>query len=325
MRNTHSIEFGTLKIFSVVAESESLTQAGIRLGITQSAVSQAIKLLEEQTDTTLVIRNTRPIKLTPSGVVLQHYADEMRTSTQKMLTEVKAVARGGLTELRVGMIDSFADVVGVKFVEALKNTAKKIQLRTGYSSPLSQALINRDLDILITSDPIHEYPELDHIPLLRDPFVIIAPEAFCTNIDVTPQALASSLPFIRYCRQSRIGMMTDVITRRLRINLNVMYELDSTQSLLRFVQSGQGWSIVSGLCLARYPDLLNGSRIINLSNGSHARYLSLMSRKSELNDLPKKSALICQEIYKKDILPQLTTLAPWLKEQAYTIDEIPII
>ena len=74
MKKTKNIEIGALKIFAAVSNSETLTQAGEQLGITQSAVSQAIKQLEIQTDTQLVITRSRPIKLTPSGQVLKEYA-----------------------------------------------------------------------------------------------------------------------------------------------------------------------------------------------------------------------------------------------------------
>lgn len=55
--------------FAMTSElaAETLTQAAESLGITQSAVSQTIKQLEEQTATELVVRSSRPIKLTPSG------------------------------------------------------------------------------------------------------------------------------------------------------------------------------------------------------------------------------------------------------------------
>ena len=50
MKNNKNIEISALRVFSAVAEAESLTQAAERLGITQSAVSQTIKQLELQAE-----------------------------------------------------------------------------------------------------------------------------------------------------------------------------------------------------------------------------------------------------------------------------------
>lgn len=82
------IQFGALKIFAAVAESETLTSAAGKLGVTQSAVSQAISQLEELTKRDLVVRRAKPIQLTPAGQVMKAYADEILDSARRMLTEI---------------------------------------------------------------------------------------------------------------------------------------------------------------------------------------------------------------------------------------------
>jgi DNA-binding transcriptional LysR family regulator len=223
------------------------------------------------------------------------------------------------------MVDSFCDVAGVQFMQQLKPFTSKLALRTGLVSPLTQALVNRDLDILITGDPLDQHPQLQRFPLLRDPFVIIVPEKFSRDGSVDIQTLADTLPFIQYNRQSRLGALTDLIARRIDITLHSDYELDSTQTLLRFVQSGHGWSIVTGLCIVRYPELLENIRIMPLATGNHARYLTLLSRPDELGELPRVSAEVCRALYRDEIVPQLISIAPWLGNQAFSITEMPTI
>lgn len=325
MKYNKNIEFGALKIFAAVAEAKTLTEAGASLGITQSAVSQTIKQLEEQTATDLVVRSSRPIKLTAGGQVLKDYALQIIADTQRMLADVRMASKDGSIALKVGMIDSFCDVAGLQFMQHVKPFTCKLALRTGLVSPLSQALLSRDLDMLITSDPLQEHPELERHPLLRDPFVIVAPEEYCREAKPSPQWLAQNMPFVHYNRQSRLGALTDLIARRLDIELRTDYELDSTQTLLRFVQSGHGWAIITGLCLVRYPELLRGINVMPLANGANARYLTLLSRHNELGELPQKIAQICRDIYASDIVPELKKIAPWFDQGAYSIDEMPAI
>ena len=71
VKNDRNMDFGALRVFAAVAESETLTQAAEHLGITQSAVSQAIKQLEVQTASELGMRRSRPIKLTASGKIFK--------------------------------------------------------------------------------------------------------------------------------------------------------------------------------------------------------------------------------------------------------------
>jgi len=325
MKKTSNIEFGALRIFSAVADSDTMTQAAERLGITQSAVSQTIKQLEAQTATELVRRRSRPIQLTPGGHILKSYAAQILADTQRMLTDIRAVSANGIPQLNLGMIDSFGDLASQQIMKKIKPFVSNLSFRTGIAAPLSDALINRDLDMLITTDPLDDHPEILNHPILRDPFVMIVPETYCLKDEPSPQWLAKNVPFVRYGRETRIGALTDLIARRLNIELQTHYELDSTQTLLRFVQSGHGWSIVSGLCLIRYPELLEGTTILQLANGANARYLALRCRDKELGELPTKTAEICREIYTNDLVPQLIKKAPWLEQYAYAITEMPLI
>ena len=325
MKNSNNIEINALRVFAAVGEADSLTQAAERIGITQSAVSQTIKQLESQTGTQLVLTRSRPIKLTPSGQVLKGYADNLINDTKRMLLDVREASSEGNLPLNIGMIDSFCDVAGVQFMQQVKPFTSKLALRTGLVSPLTQDLLNRDLDLLITSDPIGEHPELQRFALLRDPIVMIVPDEYANHKEVSAAWLAENLPFVRYNRQSRLGSLTDLIARRLNIELDAAYELDSTQTLLRFVQSGQGWALTSGLCLVRYPELLKGSQVMPLTNGANARHLTLVCRNNELGDWPTKIASICRSIYTNDIVAQMKKIAPWLEQQAYSITEMPAI
>lgn len=325
MKKNKNIEISALRIFAAVSEADTLTRAAERLGITQSAVSQTIKQLELQTETQLVDTRSRPIKLTPSGQVLRDYALQIIDDTSRMLANVRMTARGGTVPLNLGMVDSFCDVAGLQLMQQLDPYVSKLTLRTGLGSSLSQDLLSRNLDILITSDPMEEHPQLQRTPLLRDPFVMIVPGRYTDNGSATPAWLAENVPFIHYTRESRLGKLTDLIARRLDIQPQTAYELDSTQTLMRFVQSGQGWAITTGLCLVRYPELLQGCSLLPLASGANARHLTMLHRPNELGALPEQIASLCRALYSEDIVPQLIEIAPWFKQQAYAITEMPVI
>jgi DNA-binding transcriptional LysR family regulator len=111
------IQFGALRTFAVVAESKTLTDAATRLGITQSAVSQAVAQFEEITATSLLVRRSRPIKLTPSGQTLNVHAKKILADTRQMLAAVQQDSNAGLSNLNIGFIDSFGDAVGPQIVD----------------------------------------------------------------------------------------------------------------------------------------------------------------------------------------------------------------
>ncbi len=58
-----------LKYFVSVAEKQSFSRAAEENFITQTAMTQQIRLLEDQLETDLIDRSVRPIRLTPAGEV----------------------------------------------------------------------------------------------------------------------------------------------------------------------------------------------------------------------------------------------------------------
>ncbi|ADU70573.1 LysR family transcriptional regulator [Pantoea sp. At-9b] len=65
-----------LKSFAMLAELGSFTDSADRLGITQAAVSQHIRHLEQQLGP-LILRSKRPLELTPAGLALLDYCQEV--------------------------------------------------------------------------------------------------------------------------------------------------------------------------------------------------------------------------------------------------------
>ena len=325
MTDEVDVQFGALKIFVAVAESETLTQAAARLGITQSAVSQAISQLENLTSTELVLRRSRPVTLTPSGKILHAHAEKILADSRRMIMDVQRASSEGLTNLNVGIVDSFADAAGPQLLERISSRAVQLSMHTGLVGPLSKAFISRELDILITSDLLQDFPDLERHPVLRDPFVLLLSEN-CYEEGVTDlQHLAANVPFVRYSRQSRLGNHIELINRRLDIQPVARYELDNTQTLMHFVEAGNGWAIATGLCIVQFPELLQGIKVLPLGNGNNARYLSLLARHNELGDLPEYIAGTGREIHDKVVLPETLKHVPWLKDQATSITELPII
>ncbi|MCG7490461.1 LysR family transcriptional regulator [Vibrio sp. Of14-4] len=96
-------------IFSVVAESESMTAASKRLGMSPSAISQNISILEESLGVTLIYRSTRGFSLSEAGRVLvseyqkmhDHFCQFKQTITdckEHMSGSIKITASNGMAQ-----------------------------------------------------------------------------------------------------------------------------------------------------------------------------------------------------------------------------------
>ena len=64
------INYELYKVFYYVATTLSFSEASKQLFISQSAVSQSIKVLEKKLNQPLFIRSTKRVQLTPEGEIL---------------------------------------------------------------------------------------------------------------------------------------------------------------------------------------------------------------------------------------------------------------
>lgn len=93
------MDWDKLKSFHAAAEAGSLTAAGERLGISQSAVSRQIAALEEQLGVSLFQRHARGLVLTDSGHTLHRSTADMATAAQgagAALRDQQDIAQGEL-------------------------------------------------------------------------------------------------------------------------------------------------------------------------------------------------------------------------------------
>lgn len=86
----NTIPFAQLQAFLAVARSRSFTGAARELGVSRSAVSQAVRQLEEQLRIVLLARTTRSVSLTDAGRRLVEGAAPALAQAAATLTEVSA-------------------------------------------------------------------------------------------------------------------------------------------------------------------------------------------------------------------------------------------
>ncbi|HXZ32654.1 MAG TPA: LysR family transcriptional regulator [Terriglobales bacterium] len=93
------MDLSQLEVFLTVARERRFSRAAQRLYRTQSAISQAIRKLEEEVGEPLFDRSSRDGLLTDAGRVLQEYAERLlnlRADAQEALAELKELHQGKL-------------------------------------------------------------------------------------------------------------------------------------------------------------------------------------------------------------------------------------
>ena len=110
--NVSKFNYDAIKYFLCVAEHSSLTRAANSLDISQSALSQSMKNLEQSLGITLFTRNTRGIILTDEGRVLYESALEGDKQFKNAIIEtLRMKSFSTLKPFRIAIHSSLASVL----------------------------------------------------------------------------------------------------------------------------------------------------------------------------------------------------------------------
>ncbi|MEE4225115.1 LysR family transcriptional regulator [Pseudomonas viridiflava] len=103
------MDWNLLKTFSAVAIEKSISKGAARLNLSQPAVSQAIKRLEEQLESTLIERDSHRFELTEAGVSVLKIALAARQSireTDEVVGSEAGAVKGVIRLLTVSGVES---------------------------------------------------------------------------------------------------------------------------------------------------------------------------------------------------------------------------
>lgn len=167
------MELKNLKSFVFVAETKSFSIASARCHVTQPAISQHIKTLEEELGCKLIIRNTHSIMLTESGEELLPRAKEILKQEEECKDYINAINNKITGELRIGVgsfIAPFIRKASVEFMERYPEV--RLNVEFGKAHRLNQMLRSHDIDIAFTMNTPYKEEGIDYMSAI--PFCIQA-------------------------------------------------------------------------------------------------------------------------------------------------------
>lgn len=140
-----------MQYFVSVVNCNSFTEAAEQCYISQSAISQQMKSLEEELGVQLLIREKRKFSLTEAGEYFYHQSLIVLEEMEQIKMKTLRIAGGGQQELRVGYLltcgmEGLAPAFS-HFTDLHPDT--QIHVETGNHEELFQRLQNNQLDIAI--------------------------------------------------------------------------------------------------------------------------------------------------------------------------------
>lgn len=243
-----------LHIFISAAETGSLTETAKKLYISQPAVSQAIKKLEEELNVKLFIRNKRSsLVLTDIGKEILALANQMYSLENRLYQTAYEENHLMSGTVRVASVPLATSLILSRIMPVFRKRFPEVKIEWFESDPLSvkNMVLNYQADIGISTSP---YLGLAHKVLLKDRIISINRDK-SVKLDLTEDNLDLVL-----CRVAHESITEQLKGENIDFTHSLIVEAASTQ--INLIANGNGTGAISELMLSSIPNSLVIGKVI---------------------------------------------------------------
>ncbi|MBL9128341.1 MAG: LysR family transcriptional regulator [Verrucomicrobiales bacterium] len=277
------MQIETLKVFCDLSETESFTKAAQINDITQSAVSQQIRSLENQFRATLIERSKKKFRLTREGQILYEHSKQIIQTYDMLraqLQELRDVVSG---TLRVATIYSIGLYDLPPYLKRFLKTHRTVNVHVEYhrANRVYEDVLSNVCDVGLVAFAVKE-SRLEVIPLWRDKLVLVCSPRH-------PLASRESVPLSSLRGERFISFEPDIPTRRaidkaLRaegVEVQHVMEVDNIETVKRAVEIELGVSVIPQSTVAQ--EVRNGTLAqVEIAGADFARPVSAILKKSKV-------------------------------------------
>lgn len=241
-----NIDLELYRVFYVVAKNKHMTKASEELHISQPAISQSIKRLEDELGGTLFLRSNKGMELTEEGKMFYEYvkgALELINNAENEFTSFKDLSKG---EIKIGCSTTLTKLV---LMDALKEFHLdypniNINITNDLTSNLINSLKLGKLDFVIFNESnIKESNlNLEIIKKLKQGF-IYNPDYFKDNINTFEEL--NNYPLILQKKESNSRKLLDSHLKSYNVELIPNMEVVSQELITEFTNIGLGVGFVN--------------------------------------------------------------------------------
>ena len=236
-----NVDLELYRVFYTVAKYNHMTKASEELHISQPAISQSVKKLENQLGGVLFLRSNKGMELTEEGKMFYEYvkgALELINNAENEFTSFKDLSKG---EIKIGCSTTLTKLV-------LMNTLKEfhlaypninINITNDLTSNLIKDLKVGKLDFVIFNEGNvkEKNLNLEKIVELRQGF-IYNPEFYNDNVNCFEDL--NKFPLILQKEESNSRKLLDYVCLNNSVKLIPKMEVVSQELITEFVNSGLG-------------------------------------------------------------------------------------
>ena len=238
-----------LKVFRAVAQHLNFSRAADELLLTQPAVTQQIKALEEEYGVPLFDRTGGKITLTYAGVALLPFAERLKSISDEAYEAVTRTSGSPSGALSVGASQTIGQYLLPKLIAAFakENARVTVTAISGNTDAILEALTSRRIQLAMIEGPALR-KDIRIEPFMEDHLVLVVPASHeWADQQITLDALRS-VPMLMREFGSGSRRVVEAALQKAGLKkkeIRIGMELDSTEGLLSAVEAGLGVTFVS--------------------------------------------------------------------------------
>lgn len=240
------------EIFKDILETKNFTRTAENMNLTQSAVSHAMKSLEEDLGFDLFIRGKKGVNITKAGYEIRTYVDSVITSQRRLNNKVNAINGKDTGHLRIASLGSTSTVVLPELISRYSGLYPGINLsfREGGLDEMREWLEDDLVDIiflveeLITSEMYAE-------PCFEDEIMALIPKDYnMGHLDSIAINTLEKHPFILSYAHPHKYMQ--ILFKKNKVKPNIKYSFSLNNTVMAMVEKGLGISMLPDSVMNNY-------------------------------------------------------------------------
>ncbi len=237
------------RVFYTVAKRGSLTKAAEELYISQPAVSQSIRQLENQLGVSLFNRTHRGMELSDQGgkMIFSKVEQALKLFTEAE-NKIQLLSTNATGTIRIAATPNVFEHFLTEKIALFhsKYPDVKIELITSMTTPVDVALKENKCDVAFVHLPVNEDPDIvvyGNVMRVSDIFVTNKDHLELTG-DVIPLAKLQEYPLVMIDEKTVARRLLNDFLSRVGIELTPAIEIGDFALMKRLVTSGMGIGII---------------------------------------------------------------------------------
>jgi len=254
------MELRQLNYFIKAAELLHFTDAAAASFVTQSTLSQQIKLLEEELGMLLFDRVGKHVRLTEAGKVFLGHARQIQLDVRKSKEAITELNNLVVGELKIGVTYAFSSML----LPALRPFSSKypgikIIVEYGTAIELEQKLKMAELDVILA---FHEKSEADDLGLEMQHLyasritMVVSRKHRLAQLKKISLAELGKIELILPSKGFSSRDLLDGLFSKRKIKPNIKIEMNDVHSLLSMVDEGEWATIINEKAILTWEDLV---------------------------------------------------------------------